>query len=49
LLSEALIGMAAMDRDEPTSSPSRVKTVLTTLVLMTLASAGLAFLLASYL
>jgi hypothetical protein len=40
--------MAAMDRDEPTSSSSRVKPVLTTLVLMTLASAGLAFFLAPY-
>lgn len=49
LLFEALIGMDAMDPDEPTSSPSRNRSVLTTLVLMTLASAGLAFFLAPYL
>jgi hypothetical protein len=48
LLVEVLIGMDAMDPDEPTSSPSRVKPGLTTLVLMTLASAGLAFFLAPY-
>jgi len=40
--------MDAMDSDEPTSAPSRVKPVLTLLALMTVVSAGLAFLLAPY-